>query len=71
MNATLPLVIARALAPFAPPSSVVHKIVREANELSEAECKEIDAAMSADKMRDGYGQRNYIAAMLDQMRRQS
>lgn len=47
MNATLPLVMAQALAPFAPPSSVVHQIVREA-ELSEAERQAIDTAMHAD-----------------------
>lgn len=69
MNATLPLVMAQALAPFAPPSSVVHQIVQEARELSEAECRAIDTAMHADKMVDGYGQRNYLAAMIDQMRR--
>lgn len=71
MNASLPLCIAQALAPFAPPSSVVHQIVREARELSEAECRAIDSAMLADKVVDGYGRRNYLAAMVDQMRRTS
>lgn len=69
MNASLPLVMAQALAPFAPPQSMVHQIVRDAN--AEATARDIDAAMLADKERDGYGQRNYLAAMILQMRRQA
>lgn len=43
MNASLPLCMAQALAPFAPPSSVVHQIV------SEEQAQRIDAAMLHDK----------------------
>lgn len=62
MNASLPLCLAQALAPWAPPQSVVHKIVN-AGELNEVQRTAIDAAMHADKLRDGYGQRNYSSAL--------
>lgn len=57
MNAQLPPVLAAALAPFAPPSSIVRKIV------SEEQAQRIDAAMLADKQADGYRIRNEQAAM--------
>lgn len=57
MNAGLPTTLARALACMAPPSSVVHQIV------SEDQAKRIDAAMLADKKRDGYAQRLEANAM--------
>lgn len=39
MNACLPLTLAKALTPMAPPSSIVHRV------LDDAQCREIDAAM--------------------------
>ncbi|MDZ7892365.1 MAG: hypothetical protein U5L73_11485 [Rhodoferax sp.] len=57
MNAQLPHCLAAALAPFAPPSSIVHQIV------SEEQAKRIDAAMHADKKQDGYVQRLEANAM--------
>ena len=57
MNAGLPPTLARALACMAPPSSIVHSIV------SEDQAKRIDAAMLADKKRDGYAQRLEANAM--------
>jgi hypothetical protein len=50
----------QAIAPWAPPPQPP---------VSEPERRAVDAAMHADKLRDGYGQRNYIAAMLDQLMR--
>ena len=49
MNATLPLCIAQALAPFAPPQSMVHQIIKTA-ELTEAQRLQADMAMHADKL---------------------
>ena len=66
MNATIPLCLAQALAPFAPPQSVVHQIVK-APELPEAQRQQIDEAMHADKLCDGYGQRNYRSALFAQI----
>ncbi len=43
MNATLPPALLRALAPMAPPSSIVHHI------LSEEKARAVDAAMLRDK----------------------
>ena len=57
MNAVLPPVLARALAPLAPPKSVVHKIV------ADADAEAIDRAMLADKLEDGYGRRRDAMAM--------
>lgn len=57
MNAQLPPCLAAALAPFAPPSSIVHSIV------SEDQAKRIDAAMLADKKQDGYARRLEANAM--------
>ena len=49
MNATLPLCIAQALAPFAPPQSMVHQIIKTA-ELTEAQRLQADMAMHAAKL---------------------
>lgn len=49
MNATLPLCIAQALAPFAPPQSMVHQIIKTA-ELTEAKRLQADMAMHAAKL---------------------
>lgn len=57
MNAQLPLSLAAALAPFAPPSSIVHQIV------SDEQAQRIDAAMLADAKADGYRIRNERAAL--------
>ena len=62
MNAALPLCLAHAMAPFAPPQSVVHQIIK-APELTESHRQQIDEAMHADKLRDRYGQRNYQSAL--------
>ncbi len=56
MNATLPLCIAQALAPFAPPQSVVHQIirgrpVREPVEWEEGTCASCSG--SGEGMHDG------------------
>lgn len=67
MNAALPLCLAGALAPFAPPKSVVHQIIK-APELTEAQRAAFDAAMHADKLADGYGQRNYQSALALQIK---
>lgn len=61
MNACLPLCMAQALAPFAPPSSVVHQIVSE------------DRALQADldylnKLNSGeFDRRRWNAAQRQQM----
>ena len=62
MNAALPLCLAQALVPFAPTQSVVHQIIK-APELTEPLRQQIDEAMHADKLRDGYSQRNYQSAL--------
>lgn len=61
MNARMPLCMAQALAPFAPPSSVVHQIVSE------------DRALQADldylnKLNSGeFDRRRFDAAQRQQM----
>lgn len=62
MNATLPLCLAQALTPLAPPQSMVHQIVKPAD-LTEDQRATIDAAMHADKLVDGYAQRKYRSAL--------
>ena len=62
MNADLPRILAQALAPFAPPSSVVHQIAREP-ELTEAQRLRIDIECHADKLANGYAARNFAQAM--------
>lgn len=57
MNTRLHPVMAAALLPFAPPSSIVHRIV------SEERAQRIDAAMLADAKADGYRIRNERAAL--------
>lgn len=52
--------IARALAPFAPPQSEVHRIAAQADA--------IDRAMHADKLADGYNRRNDAQAMALQVK---
>jgi len=58
----MPPILAQALAPFAPPQSVVHQIVKAA-EFPEEQRQRIDEAMHADKLTDSYGQRNYQSAL--------
>lgn len=65
MNARLHPVMAAALLPFAPPSSIVHQIV------SKEQAKRIDAAMLADKQADGYRIRNEQAALALQVTQQN
>lgn len=62
MNATLPLCLAQAVAPFAPPQSVVHQIVK-AIALTDEQRQRVDLEMLADKSIDGYGQRQYRSAL--------
>lgn len=62
MNATLPLCLAQVPAPFVPAQSVVRQII-QVPELTEDQRQQIDEAMHADKLRDGYGQRNYQSAL--------
>lgn len=52
MNATLPLCIAQALAPFAPPQSMVHQIVRQqrlSDELADQYRTGLDCALNDDE----------------------
>lgn len=65
MNATLPPTLAAALLPMVPPQSVVHHII------SEDRARQIDAAMHADKLVDGYSRRNEARALELQLRRQN
>lgn len=65
MNATLPLTLARSMAAMAPPTSIVHKI------LADIKPEDIDRAMLADKLVDGYGQRARAAALRAQIRWQA
>ena len=55
--------LARALAPFAPPSSEVHKIV------SEDQAQRIDAAMHKFKQSNGYDRRADAQALTLQIER--
>lgn len=64
MNARIPLCMAQALAPFAPPSSVVHQIV------SEDQALRIDLDALLDKKANGYDRRNDAAALRVQIERQ-
>lgn len=59
---TLHPTIAQALAPFAPPLSVLH--------ITPEQALRIDAAMHADKRVDGYGQRGDAQAMALQLKYQ-
>ena len=63
MNARMPAILAQALAPFAPPSSVVHQIV------SEEQALRIDAAMLRDKQSNGYDRRADAQALCLQIER--
>ena len=54
----------QALEPFAPRAAEARQIALDA--AIEAEHQAVDAAMHADKLADGYAQRNYLAAMIKQ-----
>lgn len=58
-------VMAAALQPFAPPSSIVHQIV------SEEQSQRIDAALLHDKQANGYSLRNEQAALALQIAQQN
>lgn len=47
MSARLPLTLARALAPMAPPQSVVHKVIEEADLLAADRARNINKAERA------------------------
>ena len=62
MNATLPICLAQALVPFAPPKSVVHQIIKSPD-LTESGRQRIDREMHADKLANGYAMRNFQTAL--------
>lgn len=64
MNARLHPTLARAMLPVAPAGSIVHRVI------SEDRARQIDAALHADKLADGYGQRNEARALELQFQRQ-
>jgi len=47
MNARLPLTIARALAPFAPPHSAVHQAIREEDWIAADRARNVNKAERA------------------------
>ena len=47
MSARIPLALARALAPMAPPQSVVHKVIEEADLLAADRARNINKAERA------------------------
>lgn len=47
MSARLPLCMAQALAPFAPPQSVVHRVISEADALAADRARNINKAERA------------------------
>ena len=65
MNTRMPTTLAYCLAQFAPPSGEMHKIV------SEDRARQIDRAMHADKLADGYVRRNEARAFDLQCRHQN
>lgn len=62
MNATLPLCMAQALAPFAPPQSVVHRILA----VSERDWIRADLAANTNKSQRA-NQRDERTALVDQI----
>jgi hypothetical protein len=47
MSASIPLALARALAPMAPPQSVVHKVIEEADLLAADRARNLNKAERA------------------------
>ncbi|WP_294767152.1 hypothetical protein [uncultured Rhodoferax sp.] len=57
MNAALPPTLALSMLSMAPQGSVVHQIIKA------DQAARIDAAMHADKQRDGYAHRQFANAV--------